>query len=127
MLNQKTNQIAKDKLLQIVKDNCIRNKPIMVGNVKRSHKMYGPPLPEIKKITIYKEWPKIKEADIIEIPKSLYQYMKNVVLWVDFHYVNGVAVFHSILRKVDYRTELFPLSRSKNSIVYELTTSDVLK
>ena len=39
---------------------------------------------------------------------------------VDFHYVNGVAGFHSISRKVNYRTVSFPLSQSKNSIIFEI-------
>ena len=42
------------------------------------------------------------------------------VLCVDFHYVNGVTVFHSISRKVDYITVSFPTSQSKNSIISEL-------
>ena len=42
------------------------------------------------------------------------------MLCVDFHYVNGVAVFHSISRTVDYITILFPLSLSKNSMVSKL-------
>ena len=42
------------------------------------------------------------------------------MLCVDLHYLNGVAVFHSISRKMDYRTVSLPMSRSKNLIVSEL-------
>ena len=110
MLNQKTNQIAKDKFVRIVKDNWIQNNPITVGYVRISHKIYGPLLPAIKGTTRYKESPIIQETEIVQIPESLYQDLKNIVLCVDFHYINGVAVFHSISRKVDYRTVSFPLS-----------------
>jgi hypothetical protein len=56
----------------------------------------------------------------MQIPKSLHQDLQNVVLCVDFHYVNGVAVFHSILRRIDCRKVSFPLSRSKSSIIAEM-------
>ena len=82
--------------------------------------MYGPPLPTIKGRTRYKESPRIQETEIVEIPESLYQYLKNIVLCVEFHYVNGVTVFHSISRMVDYTNVLLPLSRSKSSIVSKL-------
>ena len=54
MLDRKINHIAKDKFFQIVKDDWIRNNPIIVGDVRRSHKFYGPLLPEIKGRTRYK-------------------------------------------------------------------------
>ena len=110
MLNRKTNHIAKERFAYIIKYNWIRNKPITVGDVRRSYKIYGPLLPAIKGRTRYKESPKIQETDIVQIQESLYQDLKNIVLCVDFHYVNGVALFHSISRKVDYRTASLPLS-----------------
>ena len=48
MLNQKTNHISKDKFVRIVKNNWIRNNPITVGEVKRSHKIYVTLLPAVK-------------------------------------------------------------------------------
>ena len=48
MLNQKTDHIAKDKFIWIVKYNWIRNNPITVWDVRTSQKMYGPLLPAIK-------------------------------------------------------------------------------
>ena len=64
----------------------------------------------IKGRTRYKESPRIQETENVEKPELLYQDLKNIVLCVDFQYFNGVIVFHSISRKVDYRTILFPLS-----------------
>ena len=49
MLNRKINHVAKEKNFQIVKYNWIRNNPITVEDVRRSHKIYGPPLPTIKR------------------------------------------------------------------------------
>ena len=57
---------------------------------------------------------------IFQIPELLYQDLNNIVLCVDFHYVNLVAVFHYISIKVDYITVSFPLSQSKKSILSTL-------
>ena len=107
ILNRRTNHIAKDKIIRIVKHNWIRNNPITVGDVRRSHKNFGPPLPPIKSRTRYQESQRIGDTDIMQIPKSLYRDLKNVVLCADFHYVNGVAVFHSIARRLDYGSGSF--------------------
>ena len=120
MLNQKEKHISKDKFVRVVKDNWIRNNPITVGDVRISHRLYGPPLPVIKGRTRYKELPRIQETKIAQIIESLYQDLKNIVLCVESHYVNGVTLFHYISRKVDYITVSFPLSWPKNSIVTKL-------
>ena len=96
-----------------------------VGDVRRSHKIYGPPLPAVKGRTRYQESPRVQDTDIIQIPTALYEDLKHVTLCADFHYVNGVTVFHSISRRLDYRTVSFPLSRSQASIVNEL--QDIFK
>jgi len=57
---------------------------------------------------------------MVQLPKELYEDLKNVTLCVDFHYVNEITVFHTISRKIKYRTVSFPLSRSKANILNEL-------
>ena len=63
MLNQKTNHITKDKCFRMVKYNWIRNIPITVGDVRRSHKIYGPLLLPIKGRTQYKESLRFQETE----------------------------------------------------------------
>ena len=46
--------------------------------------------------------------------------LKHVVLCVDFHFVNGMRVFHTISWRIDYRTVSFPLSKSKHSMANEI-------
>jgi hypothetical protein len=50
----------------------------------------------------------------------MHQDLQNVTLCIDFHFVNNVTVFHTISRRIDYRTVSFPLSRSKVQILAEL-------
>ena len=125
VLHRRTNHMAEEKFSRVVKDNWIRNCPITVGDVRRSHKIYGPPLPPVKGRTRYQSSRRVQETDIVQIPRNMYDELKDVTLCVDFYYVNGVTVFHSISRRIDYRTVSFPLSRSKDSIVNEL--KDIFK
>ena len=120
LLNRKINHPSKDKFVRVIKDNWIRNNPITVGDVRRSHNIFGPPLPPIKGRTRYKESSRIPDTDIVQIPKFLYNDLKNVTLCVDFHYVNGIDAFHSISRRIDYRTVTLPLSCSRVSIMKEI-------
>jgi hypothetical protein len=117
--------MAEEKFVRVVKDNWIRNCPVTVGDVRRSHKIYGPPLPPVKGRARYQSSPRVKETDIVQIPRSMHEELKHVTLCADFYYVNGVTVFHTISRRIDYRTVSFPLSRSQASIVNEL--KDVFK
>ena len=120
VLNRNVNHPAEDKFVRVVKDNLIRNCPLTVGDVRRSHKIYGPPLPPIKGRTRYQAAPRVRDTEIIQLPKDLYEDLKNVTLCADFFFVNGVTVFHTISRRIDYRTVSFPISRSKFSIVNQL-------
>jgi hypothetical protein len=48
LLNRKSNHVAKDNFLRIVKKNLICNNPVTIGDVKRSQAIYGPPIPPLK-------------------------------------------------------------------------------
>ena len=119
-LNRKINHPAVDKFIRLVKENWIRNNPITTGDVRRSHAIYGPPLPPIKGRTRYQESKRVKDIDIVQIPKVLFEDLKYVTLCIDFLFVNGVTVFHTISRTINYRTVSFPLSRSKTVILDQL-------
>ncbi len=119
-LNRRTNHIAKDKFAWIVSENRIINNPITVGDINRSRIIYGPPIPPIKGRTRDQESARVKDLTTVQLPKELYEDLKNVTLCIDFHYVNEVTVFHTISRKINYRSVSFPLSRSKATILNEL-------
>ena len=121
LLGRRTNHMAPDKFMRVIKDNWITNVPFTTGDVRRAQKIYGPPIPPIKGRTRYQESKRIPDAeDIVQIPRELYEDWKDVTLCVDFHYVNGVAVLHTISRKINYRTVSFPMNRSAASIMTHL-------
>ena len=57
---------------------------------------------------------------LVQIPKILYGNLKDVTICVDYHFVNGVNIFHTVSRRINYRTVSFPLSCSRPIIVEEL-------
>ena len=118
--NRRINHVAKDKFIRIVQHNWIRNCPLTVGDIRRSHQIYGPPLPPIKGRTRNVTAPRLDDIEIVQIPQALYDDLKYVILCLDFMYVNGIPVMHSISRRVDYRTVGFPTSRSKTSMKVEI-------
>ena len=121
ILNRRVNHVAAAKFIRIVKDNWIQNLPFPVGDVRRSNIIYGPPIPPLKGRTRYQAPKRVPDADaVVQLPKDLYEDLQNVTLCIDFHYVNGMTVFHSISRVLTYRTVSFPDSRSKKSILAEL-------
>ena len=120
-LNRRINHVAKNKYIRLIKDNWIRNAPITVADIRRSHAIYGLPIPPLKGRTKYRESSRIPDSpDIIPIPRAMYENLKQVTLCADFHFVDGVTVFHTISRKIGYRTVSFPINRTATTILSEL-------
>jgi hypothetical protein len=120
--NRKINNQSHTKLTNIVKNNWVRNTPFTVGDVQRSEKIFGPQIPPLKGRTRYQQAARLESLPVIQIPRALYEDLKNVTLCIDFHFVNNVTVFHTISRRINYRTVSFPLSRSRMQILAELET-----
>ena len=69
----------------------------------------------------YQEPVRISDVhDVIQLPAEMYEDLKDIILCIDFHFVNGITVFHTISRKIGYRTVSFPTSKTAASIVKEL-------
>ncbi len=86
----------------------IINNPITIVDINRSRIIYGPPIPPLKGRTSDQESARVKDLTMVQLPS------------VDFHYVKEITAFHTISRKINYRTASFPLSRSKANILNEL-------
>lgn len=101
----------------MIQNGLLRDCPVTTGDVKRSHIIYGPPIPPLKGRTRHEESRRVKERMVIQLPRKMYEEMKNVTLCVDFFYVNGIQILHTISRRLNYRTSTFPATTSKHSFI----------
>ena len=91
-----------------------------LGDVQRSSKICGPPTPPLKGRTRFQISSRVPDFDLVQLPPALHEDLKNITLCIDFHFVNGITVLHSISRRLECRTVTFPLIRSVNSIAEQL-------
>ena len=95
-LHRRTNHMAEDKFLRVVGQNWIHNNPVTVGDVKRRKLIYGPSLPAVKGRTRYQKSNRVPDVEVIQLPKELYENLRDVTPCVDFYFVNGITIYHSI-------------------------------
>jgi len=104
---------AATTLQDILVNNRIRNNPIMPADAKRADFIYGPSIPDLRARTT-REQPTHKQAHIpVNIPRALYEEYKNVTLNIDFFYVNGIPVLHTISNCLTFRSVDFLPGRSE--------------
>ena len=119
LLHRRTNHMATDKFARVVSKGFIRNCPVTVGDARRAEVIYGPSLPSLRGRTRAQAANRAPDIMNVPLPKELYEDLKNVTVCMDFFYVNGMPIFHTISRKLDYRTVSFPVSRSKPVMLKE--------
>jgi hypothetical protein len=84
------------KLQDILTNNRITNNPVMLADAKQATYIWGCAVPDLRGRTV-RQRPTHKLAHIpVNLPLALYNEYKNVTLNIDFFYVNGIAVLHTI-------------------------------
>jgi len=108
---------AETQLQDILTNNRITNNPIMLADAKRATYIWGRAVPDLRGRTV-RQRPTHKLAHIpVNLPPALYNEYKNVTLNIDFFYVNGIAVLHTISNCLTFRSVDFPDSRSEPQIM----------
>jgi Reverse transcriptase (RNA-dependent DNA polymerase). len=111
-------------LIRMIKDNSLQNCTITPDDVRRAEKIFGKSIPATKGRTRRQTIPRVESNQPVEIPVNVYEDNKNVTLCADFFYVNGIAVFHAISRKLNHRYVSFPQSRSRAEIIKSINDLD---
>jgi len=99
--------------IRLLQNNYFRNSPITVEDVKRSLEVYGRDQSELKgKGTRTRPIP-IQDMEIIPLPVNILEHNREIHLSVDYLYINGIAMLHSISGwSYQFRT-LQPLFKNK--------------
>lgn len=117
-LSRKLLHPSDTKLQDILSNNRIRNNPVMLADAKRAAFIWGRSIPSLRGRTT-RQQPTHKLAHIpVNLPPALYNEYKNVTLNIDFFYVNGIAVLHTISNCPTFRSVDFPPSQSEAQIMH---------
>ena len=95
--------------------NYIRNFPVTLDDTKRALHIYGPHLAHLKGKTVRKKPNPIEITDFVPLPKQILQAQSFINLSVDYFFVQGIPVLHSISHNIHFRTVEFLMNKHKAS------------
>ena len=98
---------------QILAKSLIRNCPVTVADAKRALLIYGVDLAALKGERTKGPSQLIPTFNLVQVPGFILQHHSDVTLCMDNFYVQGHPFFHTISRKVQFRTIAPVLNRNK--------------
>ena len=102
-LNHITGQLIK-LTLHAVDNNILHNLPILREDVRMAEDIYGPSIQHLKVKTV---WCKIKHVDPVNIPsvpKTILDNYKEVIIFCDLMYINGIGFLNTISQHIMFAT-----------------------
>jgi hypothetical protein len=107
----------------ILRHNLIRNCPVTVDDAKRAQIIYGHDIATLKGKSTKTPAKHVPTFMPIPVPLPILEDHKDVTLCVDFFYVQGHPFFHTISRKIKFRTVSDVKNQKKETILKELRSS----
>jgi hypothetical protein len=105
LLYHKLGRPSEAQFHHALKHNQFINCPITPDDAKRALAIYGPDITIIKgKTTKNKGAHTLSFQCVEDIPASILEHHENIMLGIDFMNINGNPFFHSISRKLQFRT-----------------------
>ena len=105
---------------QILAKSLIRNCPVTVADAKRALLIYGVDLAALKGERTKGPSQLIPTFNLVQVPGFILQHHSDVTLCMDNFYVQGHPFFHTISRKVQFRTVAPVLNRNKATLLREI-------
>ena len=101
------------KFFQMIKHNHIKNCPLTLDDARRALKIYGPDIAHLKGKGTRPKAGRIEIRGLTPLPQEVLDNQRYVNLSMDYFYVQGVPVLHTISRNFHFRTVEFLLNKSK--------------
>ena len=109
------------EFLKLLATHSLLNCTVTVADAKRATLIYGPDVAAIKgKTTRTAEAPRVPCFDPIPVPPHIREHYNDVVLCVDFFFVQGQPFIHTISRNLQFRTATPVPNRNHATILTEL-------
>jgi Reverse transcriptase (RNA-dependent DNA polymerase)/Zinc knuckle len=89
---------------KILSQRLINNCPVTADDAKRALTIYGPDLATLKGKTTRKNGEHIPDINPIPLPDYIKEHHDDVTLCIDIFFVQGQRFFHTISRKIKFRT-----------------------
>jgi len=116
-LYQKIGRPSQQQFEQILAKNLIRNCPVTVDDAKRALLIYGPDVAALKGKTTKGPSQHVPTFNPVQVPGFILQHHSDVTLCMD---IQGHPFFHTISRKVQFRTVAPVLNRNKATLLREI-------
>ena len=105
-----------------ISTNQIQHCPVNIEDIKRFYEIYGPDVATLQGKTTKRRSPRALTLSPTALPPSLLMHHRHVTLGVDVFYVQGIPFFHSISNKIQFRTTIQLVNRSKSSLLSQFLT-----
>ena len=99
---------------RILSNNLIRNCPVTVDDAKRAVMIYGPDIASLKGKSVKGPAQHVPTFAPIHVPDVIIKDHKDVTICMDFFWVQGNPFFHTVCRKIKFRT-VSPVKTTQSS------------
>ena len=104
-----------NKFFKALEHNHIKNCPLTVEDAKRAVKIYGPDIAHLKGKGTRPKAGRIAIRGLTPLPRDIIDNQKYVNISIDYFYVQGIPVLHSISRNFQFRTVEFLMNKQRAS------------
>ena len=111
-LYRKLSQPSQRSFEHFLSSNIIRNCPITANDARHAFYIYGPDLAALKGKIVQKKHSHVPVATLVGLPQRILHFHPQVILAIDFFFVQGYPFFHTISRSIKFcTTQLLPSLR----------------
>jgi hypothetical protein len=98
-------QPSESSFLRLLSSGSLRNCPVTALDTQRAFAIYGPDIATLKvKTTRGRASPQVPACAPVPLPSHVLEHYGNVVLCVDFFFIQGHIFLHTISRGLHFRT-----------------------
>ena len=109
------------EFLKILGSGSLLNCPVTAADAQRATTIYGPDVASLKgKTTRTGNAPRVPALAVTPLPPHISSHYRNVVLCVDFLFVQGYPFLHTISRDLQFRTIATVPNRTHATILKEI-------